>query len=141
MAAQEISGYAVTIDPNQNVLVDDTLRISYVIVPVGVAVKIYVEEGLSVQDHFRNPDPVRVPCATPGKVAPLAAVPLQEPRSETFGNPHAAQPVKGIVIDFADDWRCHAVFLLKGADTFAQQTDPTLTGAVFAQTSTLKNIY
>ena len=46
--AQEISGYAVTIDPNQNVLVDDTLRISYVIVPVGVAVKIYVEEGLSL---------------------------------------------------------------------------------------------
>ena len=44
-AAQEISGYAVTIDPNQNVLVDDTLRISYVIVPVGVATKIYVEEG------------------------------------------------------------------------------------------------
>lgn len=34
-----------------------------------------------------------------------------------------------------------AVFLLKGTDTFAQQTDPTLTGAVFAQTSTLKNIY
>ena len=33
-----------------------------------------------------------------------------------------------------------AVFLLKGTDTFAQQTDPTLTGAVFAQTSTLKNI-
>ena len=25
---------------------------------------------------------------------------------QTFGNPHAAQPVKGIVIDFADDWRC-----------------------------------
>ena len=47
-AAQEISGYAVTIDPGQNVLVDDTLRISYVIVPVGVAVKIYVEEGLSL---------------------------------------------------------------------------------------------
>ena len=47
-AAQEISGYAVTIDPNQNVLVDDTLRISYVIVPVGVATKIYVEEGLSL---------------------------------------------------------------------------------------------
>lgn len=47
-AAQEIAGYAVTIDPNQNVLVDDTLRISYVIVPVGVAVKIYVEEGLSL---------------------------------------------------------------------------------------------
>lgn len=47
-AAQEISGYAVNIDANQNVLVDDTLRISYVIVPVGVAVKIYVEEGLSL---------------------------------------------------------------------------------------------
>lgn len=47
-AAGEISGYAVTIDPNQNVLVDDTLRISYVIVPVGVATKIYVEEGLSL---------------------------------------------------------------------------------------------
>lgn len=47
-AAQEIAGYAVTIDPNQNVLVDDTLRISYIIVPVGVATKIYVEEGLSL---------------------------------------------------------------------------------------------
>ena len=32
--SQEISGYAVTIDANQNVLVNDTLRISYVIVPV-----------------------------------------------------------------------------------------------------------
>lgn len=47
-ADQEISGYAVTIDSNQNVLVDDTLRISYVLVPVGVAVRIYVEEGLSL---------------------------------------------------------------------------------------------
>lgn len=47
-AAQEISGFAVTIDPNQNVLVNDTFKISYVIVPVGVAVKIYVEEGLSL---------------------------------------------------------------------------------------------
>lgn len=47
-AAQEISGYAVNIDPNQNVLVDDMLRISYAIVPVGVATKIYVEEGLSL---------------------------------------------------------------------------------------------
>lgn len=45
---QEISGYAVNIDANQNVLVNDTLKISYVIVPVGVAVKIYVEEGLSL---------------------------------------------------------------------------------------------
>lgn len=47
-ADQEISGYAVTIDPNQNVLVNDLLKISYVIVPVGVASKIYVEEGLSL---------------------------------------------------------------------------------------------
>lgn len=47
-SAQEISGYAVNIDTNQNVLVDDTLRISYVIVPLGVAVKIFVEEGLSL---------------------------------------------------------------------------------------------
>ena len=46
--SQEVSGYAVTIDANQNVLVNDTLRISYFIVPVGVAVKIYVEEGLSL---------------------------------------------------------------------------------------------
>lgn len=47
-AAQEISGYAVTIDPNQNVLLNDTLKIRYVLVPVGVATKIYVEEGLSL---------------------------------------------------------------------------------------------
>ena len=47
-AAQEISGYAVNIDANQNVPIDDTLRISSVIVPVGVATKIYVEEGLSL---------------------------------------------------------------------------------------------
>lgn len=47
-AAQEISGYAVNINPNQNVLIDDTLRISYVLVPVGVATKIYVEEGLAL---------------------------------------------------------------------------------------------
>jgi hypothetical protein len=49
-AAQEISGYSVIIDPNQNVLVNDTLIISYVIVPVGVATKIYVEEGLSLTE-------------------------------------------------------------------------------------------
>lgn len=47
-SSQEISGYAVTIDATQNVLVDDTLRISYVLIPVGVATKIYVEEGLSL---------------------------------------------------------------------------------------------
>ena len=46
--AQEISGYAVTIDANQNVLLNDTLRIGYVLVPVGVATRIYVEEGLSL---------------------------------------------------------------------------------------------
>lgn len=46
--AQEISGYAVTINPNQNVLVNDTLSISYVLVPVGVATKIYVQEGLAL---------------------------------------------------------------------------------------------
>lgn len=48
--AQEISGFSVTIDPNQNVLIDDTLRISYVIVPVGVATQIQVEEGLSLTE-------------------------------------------------------------------------------------------
>lgn len=47
-ADQEISGYVVTIDPNQNVLVNDMLKIGYVIVPVGVASRIYVEEGLSL---------------------------------------------------------------------------------------------
>lgn len=47
-AAQEISGYAVTIDANQNVLLNDTLKIGYVLVPVGVATRIYVEEGLSL---------------------------------------------------------------------------------------------
>ncbi|MDR2915766.1 MAG: DUF2586 family protein [Tannerella sp.] len=48
--AQEISGYSVNIDPAQNVLVNDTLKISYVIVPVGVATRIYVEEGLSLTE-------------------------------------------------------------------------------------------
>lgn len=46
--AQEISGHMVTIDANQNVLLNDTLRIGYVLVPVGVATEIYVEEGLSL---------------------------------------------------------------------------------------------
>jgi hypothetical protein len=49
-SAGEISGYAVNIDPAQNILVNDTLIISYVIVPVGVATKIYVEEGLSLTE-------------------------------------------------------------------------------------------
>lgn len=48
--AQEISGYVVNIASDQNVLVDDTLRIGYYIVPVGVATKIYVEEGLSLTE-------------------------------------------------------------------------------------------
>lgn len=47
---QEISGYAVNIDANQNVLVNDTLKIGYVLVPVGVATRIYVEEGLSLTE-------------------------------------------------------------------------------------------
>lgn len=47
-SAQEISGSGVTIDPNQNVLLNDTLKISYVLVPIGVSTKIYVEEGLSL---------------------------------------------------------------------------------------------
>lgn len=46
--SQEISGYAVSIDPNQNVLVTDSLKIFKVIDPVGVATGIYVEEGLSL---------------------------------------------------------------------------------------------
>ncbi|BFK95988.1 DUF2586 family protein [Alistipes onderdonkii] len=47
-AAQEIAGYAVTVDEKQNVLVNDTLRIGYVIVPVGVTTRIHVKEGLSL---------------------------------------------------------------------------------------------
>ena len=49
-ANQETAGYAVNISATQNVLVDDTLRISYFIVPVGVATKIYVEEGISLTE-------------------------------------------------------------------------------------------
>ena len=48
--AQEISGYSVVIASDQNVLVDDTLRIAYYLVPVGVATSIYVEEGLSLTE-------------------------------------------------------------------------------------------
>lgn len=47
---QEISGYAVSIEANQNVLVNDSLKIGYVLVPVGVATGIYVEEGLSLTE-------------------------------------------------------------------------------------------
>lgn len=45
---EEISGYSVTIDKTQNVLVNDTLLIQYSIVPVGVATRIEVVEGLSL---------------------------------------------------------------------------------------------
>ena len=48
--AGEISGYSVTIDANQNVVITDTLKISYRIVPLGVATAINVEEGLSLTD-------------------------------------------------------------------------------------------
>ena len=44
----EISGFVVNIDSKQNVLVDDTLRIAYSIIPVGVATAIRVEEGLAL---------------------------------------------------------------------------------------------
>lgn len=45
---EEISGYSVTIDKNQNVLKTDTLIIKYSLVPVGVATKIDVVEGLAL---------------------------------------------------------------------------------------------
>jgi hypothetical protein len=45
---EEISGYSVTIDKNQNVLKNDTLVIKYSLVPVGVATKIDVVEGLAL---------------------------------------------------------------------------------------------
>lgn len=48
--AQEVSGFSVNIDANQNVLVDDILRINYSVVPVGVATEIHVEEGLSLTE-------------------------------------------------------------------------------------------
>lgn len=46
--AGEISGRGVTIDANQNVLVNDMIKISYSIVPVGVSSSIHVDEGLSL---------------------------------------------------------------------------------------------
>ena len=44
---EEISGFSVTIDKNQNVLKNDTLIIKYSLVPVGVASRIEVVEGLA----------------------------------------------------------------------------------------------
>lgn len=46
--AGEISGFVVTIPTNQNVLVNDTLKISYSLIPVGTSKMIDVTEGLSV---------------------------------------------------------------------------------------------
>lgn len=45
---EEISGYSVTIDKNQNVLLNDTLIIKYSLVPIGVASRIEVVEGLAL---------------------------------------------------------------------------------------------
>lgn len=44
----EISDYKVTINPDQNVLVNDTLIISYNIIPIGTANTIEVSEGLAL---------------------------------------------------------------------------------------------
>ena len=45
---EEISGFSVTIDKNQNVLKNDTLIIKYSLVPLGVASRIEVVEGLAL---------------------------------------------------------------------------------------------
>ena len=45
---EEISGFSVTIDKNQNILKNDTLIIKYSLVPVGVASRIEVVEGLAL---------------------------------------------------------------------------------------------
>lgn len=45
---EEISGYSVSISKTQNVLKTDTLTITYSIVPVGVATRIEVTEGLAL---------------------------------------------------------------------------------------------
>lgn len=44
----EISGYSVLVATNQNVLLTDTLKITYAIVPVGVNSNIIVEEGFAL---------------------------------------------------------------------------------------------
>lgn len=48
---EEISGFSVTIDKNQNVLKNDTLIIKYSLVPVGVASRIEVVEGLALTNN------------------------------------------------------------------------------------------
>lgn len=44
----EISGFQVRIDPKQNVLLNDTLKITYIIVPKGSAKNIEVTEGFAL---------------------------------------------------------------------------------------------
>lgn len=46
--AGEISGFQVRIDPAQNILINDTLMITYIIVPKGIAKNIEVTEGFAV---------------------------------------------------------------------------------------------
>lgn len=45
--AGEISGFKVVIDPAQNILKNDAIKIGYLIVPIGVSSTIYVEESLA----------------------------------------------------------------------------------------------
>lgn len=47
--ASEINGFATTIPANQNVLVNDTLQLSYNLVPIGTAKQIRVTEGLALK--------------------------------------------------------------------------------------------
>lgn len=48
LKSEEISGYKVSINPTQNVLTNDIVKIGYTIVPVGKSTGIYVEEGLAL---------------------------------------------------------------------------------------------
>ena len=43
----EISGFSITIDPSQDVLTTDTVKVNYRLIPVGVAKQIDIEIGLS----------------------------------------------------------------------------------------------
>ncbi|NDV63951.1 DUF2586 family protein [Bacteroides sp. 224] len=47
--AEEISGFSVKIPSNQNVLKNDTLLITYILIPIGTSRKINVTEGLSIK--------------------------------------------------------------------------------------------
>ena len=46
-SAAEISGFSITIDPTQDVLTSDTVKINYRLIPVGVAKQIDIEIGLA----------------------------------------------------------------------------------------------